>query len=1074
MTRLAPLAVRLALISVLTAASALGTLRQDGEWRHAGVGGGGFMTDVLFDPRPNHPNTMYVGSDATGLFKSADCGVTWASSLRGLSDDYVHSVAIRPDDGTLFVATLAGISRMTDNDGPWEDGLPVWENVHAIQPNQQNPDNLLNWSTVEVDPIDPEVVWAGIGTFRLTKGEPGKDGAWVYAHVWRSEDGGDSWTALPKICPPGETCDAGGLNRVKPLFYSIGPSDQYGVLPDDLEIEIVETGLAVFELGPLAAASLDGAGSGALELGLKLAAEDSSTSGHAVEIASEPGFHQLWVEYQGEFGPEVEIVHGTTLQGIEHLRYDDGVVVAENFTTTTDPVTVGHEEVGDLRTTERAFLGFDLSTTVFENVEHVWLALEVEGFSQSTELHAKVMTKPIDGFGTVPAVHSIVLEGYDHDTGHPGAEVAYVSTTAGVYRLRWSGSSWEWDDLNAGLPHNDCRELAATYLPDDTIEKLYLALHSVWKEGDPYTVEDHEDGFGGGVWVSPAPTFGINWQCLNDAELNLPDGQGDPPIRPKTIRRIAIDHDEGTIYAALTGEFANGQTSKRNEGIWRLNPLQADPQWLRYTAETRCKPGFVPTVDFDWYPQFGPIDGLGVDPSSGDVFFTTASQFFRSSSMTCGPGLGDRDWQPIHTELTLIADDQCPPDLYSTTGMDVTSCTYLTVDPQQPTTWLVSYHDVGLARSDDSGATWDVVKLSDGLDFRAHPQEELSPEDLDLLKANAESMHRNPSTDEWLGVYRLRERFVSVDFKLFMTSGTPSSTSEWFQQDLDIQNVKMINDLLYVDASTVLVATDNGLYCGVREDDPVDENHRWTFEPDDRVLPIDFSRYATAIVAEEGADPSRKVWVAFRKEVGPGGYGGVVHGPAVGTTWTIGTVPGQGTFTNVLSLARSTTHANRLYAGNGSTRVGPSGVGAVWKTTDGGDTWSLACETFSPTGDPGDAYAPNDFDVVGLAVLNIPSGTPPPHGPTSIDRVFAAITPRGEYAPGPSYEGDVWGGVFASDDAAASFQSRFVGLNAGDSLFLRVEPYLPHTLFYGTRGNGGYVMEEWIPPGGGGGPGIGN
>ncbi len=1021
--------------------------QNDGIWKHTGIGGGGHANRIAFDP--NDSELLYVGTDVTGLFKSTDRGATWAASRKGMSEDYVRSIAVHPDSGAVFVGTGAAISR-------WTDGADEWENVKEIQLGS----NWATWGTVEIDPIDPDVVWAGIGTFRFSDvATPGGDLG--LNHVWRSEDAGDTntWVELPEICNFGDTCVEGLYRGNKGLFFSIAASAVYASVTGWQASSFSK----LIDLGAGADAFFNGPTSlpDSFSVGLKLATEDFAAA-DSIRLSSGPnaGFNQLLVTYDVGGGVVQTALPAGTLKGVARHRNEALGYVSESHTPTTDPVIIRYLDTGNDFFIDRAFLEFDTSSIPDgATVLDVTLAVAVESGASSptTSVEVKAVPHDVSEFGDSPGVHSIVLDPLDFDPAHPGADRAFVSTTVGVFQAIWDSETgqWYWFDQNDGLPHNDCRDLQATYA-NGTIQYLYLVLDTEWDGSDPYSVGDYDSGFGGGVYVSGTlGPPGANWFPVSQG-LDLFDGTRDAmtglPDGPKNIRLIEINPNNGTVYAALTWR------SMYNEGVWRSSNPAAGVLWERMT-ESRCYAPFTPNVDHDHFTSLGKIDGLRVDPVTNDIYFTTSGAF-RCPGGDCMPGSGP-NWEPLHTDITEVQPYPCDDDLYSSNGMEITFAVHMLADPLQHTTWFVSYLDQGPARSDDSGATW--VPLYSNATFVP-----LAGETVAISESkNALGLFPNPdpggTAEEWVGIYVARG---TPDIaKLYMSLGKPSPTSTWYQQDLDIAQVKTIHDVLYVDGANMLVSTNAGVYRGTRAAGTIpDETLRWSFSLDERDLPSTVSRHATDILAEAGTAHDRTVWIALRVETSAEGGrdGGVILGQALGTSWTVATGPAP-EFSNVLSLARGIADA-ALYAGNGSTR---GGNGAVLKSLDGGASWTLASQLFSCTGDPADAYAPANFDVVGLAVVNLPVGIGGP-GSNTFDRIFAAVAARGEPNPSPSYQRDIWGGVFASDNAAASFQVRSAGLDAGHSSFLRAEPLLPFTLFYGTLGNGAYVMEEVIPKGTGG------
>ena len=152
---------------------------------------------------PSNPKTVWVGtgecnprnsvSFGNGVYRSLDSGSTW--DHMGLEDSFqIAEILVHPEDeATVFVAALGrlwgpneerGLYRSQDNGESWQQILEVGEDTGvveiAMQPGQ--PDVLLCASYERrrdiYDSNDPARKWG-----------PG-------SALWRSTDGGDSWTRL--------------------------------------------------------------------------------------------------------------------------------------------------------------------------------------------------------------------------------------------------------------------------------------------------------------------------------------------------------------------------------------------------------------------------------------------------------------------------------------------------------------------------------------------------------------------------------------------------------------------------------------------------------------------------------------------------------------------------------------------------------------------------------------------------------------------------------------------------------------------------------------------------------------
>ncbi len=171
---------------------------------------------------PSNPSVIYVGSGeglqrpdlsvGDGMYKSMDAGKTWTHL--GLRDgQQINTILVDPHDpNRVFVAVLGhpygpnaerGVYRSVDGGANWTKILYKDENTGAID--------------LVFDPKDPRVIYADLWAARQG---PWENGAWSgpQSGVFKSLDGGDSWTQLTKGLPT--TTD--GLARVG---LAVAPSD---------------------------------------------------------------------------------------------------------------------------------------------------------------------------------------------------------------------------------------------------------------------------------------------------------------------------------------------------------------------------------------------------------------------------------------------------------------------------------------------------------------------------------------------------------------------------------------------------------------------------------------------------------------------------------------------------------------------------------------------------------------------------------------------------------------------------------------------------------------------------------
>ncbi len=191
------------------------------------VNGGVWKTDdyartwtPIFDAEPTQstgaiavalsdPNVVYVSSGeglarpdlavGDGIYKSTDAGKTW-THLAALRDSQgIPALAVDPHDANrVFAAVLGhpygpneerGIYLSTDGGQNWEKVLSKGENVGG--------------SDVEIDPSNPQIVYAAMWELRLGPWEDGNEYQGTGGGLFKSTDGGKTWNQLTNGLPKG-------------------------------------------------------------------------------------------------------------------------------------------------------------------------------------------------------------------------------------------------------------------------------------------------------------------------------------------------------------------------------------------------------------------------------------------------------------------------------------------------------------------------------------------------------------------------------------------------------------------------------------------------------------------------------------------------------------------------------------------------------------------------------------------------------------------------------------------------------------------------------------------------------
>jgi photosystem II stability/assembly factor-like uncharacterized protein len=169
---------------------------------------------------PSDPNIVYVSSGeglhrpdlsiGNGIYKSTDAGKTW-THLGLVDGQQIPALAIDPrDPNKVFAAVLGhpygpseerGIYRSTDGGQTWQRVISKDENTGG--------------SDVEIDPSNPDVVYASMWEAREGPWEDGNEFNGTGGGLFKSTDGGSTWHPLTNGLP----------KDLAQIYVAIAPSD---------------------------------------------------------------------------------------------------------------------------------------------------------------------------------------------------------------------------------------------------------------------------------------------------------------------------------------------------------------------------------------------------------------------------------------------------------------------------------------------------------------------------------------------------------------------------------------------------------------------------------------------------------------------------------------------------------------------------------------------------------------------------------------------------------------------------------------------------------------------------------
>ena len=146
-------------------------------WTSVGPGGGGWVMALAASPHAH--DSVLLGGDIQGVFHSDNGGTNWTIRNQGLRDYWVETILYHPlDPNILYAGGTSGVYKSTDLGASWKwlrSGFPAMSGFSWSAP----------VSALAMDPANPDVIYAGIGSPRLGIGKQGA--------VYKSTDGGNNW-----------------------------------------------------------------------------------------------------------------------------------------------------------------------------------------------------------------------------------------------------------------------------------------------------------------------------------------------------------------------------------------------------------------------------------------------------------------------------------------------------------------------------------------------------------------------------------------------------------------------------------------------------------------------------------------------------------------------------------------------------------------------------------------------------------------------------------------------------------------------------------------------------------------
>src|SRR5436309_7785248 len=639
----------------------------------------------------------------------------------------------------------------------------------------------------------------------------------------------------------------------------------------------------------------------------------------------------------------------------------------------------------------------------------------------------------------------------------------YAGTQGGgVFKTTDGGRSWHAN--NIGLQENPLGDMVVTALALDprTPSTLYVGTDSgVFKSTDEgrtwhasaldgdataLVIDPHDPatlyaGTRAGLYKST--DGGGSWRGVNSGvpTLLLPRFGGSAPLYPR-INALAVDpRTPTTLYAGVSEGRSIFKSTDGGESWRDINngldgagsgccPLIIDPQTpiILYTGTENG--GVFQSVDGGetWHPINDGLIGLHVTaleaaPLTPTTLYTCVAHTSTSSSCSLFKSADSGGtWRPLNVGnsrfnlAALIVDPRNPRIMYAGTrtgvfkstdggGRWVASNTGLAnfdisviVDSKKPTT-LYGLSDRGLFKSTNGGRTWRILDVDQAGQF------------LSALAIDPQ----NPTT-LYLGTAATFDEAGRGVFK--STDGGQS----WRAVTAGLTNLSLSVSVMTIDprTPTTVYAASYRRLGQVPESDAgllksTDGGETWRST---RIGSGDL--YIAALVI----DPQIPTTLYAAVRAGPPfkSTDGVFKSVNGGETWravNTGLPPNNGLPQVYLSsLAIDPHRPTNVYAGSLS---GPGTGGGVYKSTDGGISWS----------------------AVGTGLLG------------GVEAL--AIDPR---TPTIIYAGTTRGGVFKSTDSGRTWRAINEGLANLRVTVLVIDPNDPFTIYASTEGNGVFVLRQ--------------
>lgn len=516
---------------------------------------------------PVTTTTVYAGSSGEGIFKSVNSGTSWTAVNNGVTSNDIRAIAVDPlTTSTVYAGSFGGgLFKTTDGGSTW---TPVNNGLTSS-----------DVQTIAIDPVNPSILYVGT----------------QFDGVFKSVDGGGSWTPI----------NTGITDRT---IFDIA------ITPDNTSILYIATEVTgVFK-------SVDGgttwtATNTGLANRLVRSIVFSPVSSAFLSVGTLGG----GVFQSGDGGLNWQAPTNTSLT-------DQNVQVLAGDPTAQSTLYAGTKNGGLFKTTDGANTWFASNNGFSEiNIFAMVVDTALNPSSTPTTVYAGtsgagvyVTSDNADSWGAKTngmANLATLSMAIDPTTHAPNGATLYVGTfDGGVYKTTDSGSNWT--SINNGLDNQDVRALV---VDPDTPSNVYAGTirngvyttsdgGATWKHSktlpatdaralviDPYTPTTLYAGTESGVFRSAdsastwsAASSGITSNDIRALAIDPPVAVSPPPT---TITLYAGTGDSGVFKSTDSGTTWNSI----NTGLTSLdiNALLVDPNTTPGTLYAATNSGGV-------------------------------------------------------------------------------------------------------------------------------------------------------------------------------------------------------------------------------------------------------------------------------------------------------------------------------------------------------------------------------------------------------------------------------------------------------------------------------------------------